>query len=152
VASERSRVFVSYDVAHDADLRDRLLAESRASSAFVVSASSGTGDATPEGEERARDSIAAADAVIVICGEHTDESPGVSAELRIAREERKPHLLLWGRRASMCKKPSSALSDDAMYGWTSDVVRVQLQTLMRAKREAPEHLRRQPPAAKIPQD
>ena len=145
---ETSRVFVSYDRAHDGDLRDRLVAEARAGSLFSVAASSEASERSDDLDERLRERIAAADAVIVICGEHTDECPGVSNELRITREEQKPHLLLWGRRASMCKKPASAKLDDSMYGWTPDILRAQLQMLMRVKRDVPEHLRRQPGAPK----
>jgi hypothetical protein len=142
VRIEASRVFVSYDRTHDGDLRDRLLAESRGSSLFSIAACSESTDADGL-DERVRERIAAADAVIVICGEHTDECPAVSNELRITREEQKPHLLLWGRRAAMCKKPAGARIDDSMYGWTPDILRAQLQMLMRVKRDVPEHLRRQ---------
>jgi hypothetical protein len=144
---ETSRVFVSYDRAHDSDLRDRLLAESRGSSLFSIAACSEAGG-TDAQDERLRERIVAADAVIVICGEHTDECPAVSNELRITREEQKPHLLLWGRRAAMCKKPAGARVDDSMYGWTPDILRAQLQVLTRTKRDVPEHLRRQPAAPK----
>lgn len=145
---ETSRVFVSYDRAHDGDLRDRLLAEARAGSLFSVAACSEAPAAADDLDERTRERIAAADAVIVICGEHTDECSGVSNELRVAREEQKPHLLLWGRRAAMCKKPAGARLDDSMYGWTPDILRAQLQMLTRVKRDVPDHLRRQPSTPK----
>jgi MTH538 TIR-like domain (DUF1863) len=148
VRIEVSRVFVSYDRAHDGDLRDRLLAEARSGSLFAVAASSEAAADADGLDERIRERIAAADAVIVICGEHTDECPGVSNELRITREEQKPHLLLWGRRAAMCKKPAGAKVDDSMYGWTPEILRAQLQMLMRVKRDVPDHLRRQPGAPK----
>jgi hypothetical protein len=144
MGSELSRVYVSYDLAHDVDLRERLVAEARSSAWFAVAACSEAGNASAS-DERLRESIAAADLVIVICGEHTDESPGVSAELRIAQEEQKPQLLLWGRRASMCKKPTGAGASDAIYGWTPEVLRSQLQLLTRVKREPPERLRRVAP-------
>jgi hypothetical protein len=148
VSPDRTRVFLSYDRAHDGDLRDRLLAEARGSSLFLVAGSSELGGDALADDARVRGQIAAADAVIVICGEHTDECAGVSAELRISREEQKPHLLLWGRRAAMCKKPAGALSDDGIYGWTPEILRAQLQALTRAKREVPESMRRQAPAPK----
>lgn len=144
---EVSRVFVSYDRAHDGDLRDRLLAEARGSGVYAVAACSEPGHSDGL-DERVRERIAAADAVIVICGEYTDECSGVSNELRITHEEQKPHLLLWGRRASMCKKPAGAKPDDAIYGWTPDILRAQFQVLMRIKRDVPEHLRRATNAAK----
>ena len=137
--SEISRVFVSYDRDHDTDLCERLVTEARSSSLFAVAARSEAGD-----PENSPERILAADAVIAICGEHTDECSGVSDELRITREEQKPHLLLWGRRAAMCKKPAGARVDDSMYGWTPDILRAQLQMLTRIKRDVPERLRRQP--------
>ena len=44
----------------------------------------------------------------------------------------------------MCKKPSGAKNDDAIYGWTPEILRTQLQLLTRVKRDVPEHLRRAP--------
>lgn len=139
--TEISRVYVAYDRVHDTDLRDRLLAEARRSSLFAVAACS---DASAPGDRDAlvREQIAGVDAVIVICGERTDECAGVSEELRISREEGKPHLLLWGRRSSMCKLPAGARPDDSIYGWTPEVLRAQLQLFARARREVPERLRR----------
>ena len=46
--------------------------------------------------------------MVVICGEHTEASAPVSAELLIAQEERTPYFLLGGRRDSMCTKPNGA--------------------------------------------
>jgi hypothetical protein len=146
MSSEISRVFVSYDRANDGDLRDRLIAQGRGGTLFAVMACSEAGGAGLE--DKVRERIAAADAVIVICGERTDECVGVGDELRITREEGKPHLLLWGRRASMCKKPLGARADDSIYGWTPDILRAQLQLFARAKREVPPHLRRQAAAPK----
>jgi len=140
---EKARVFLSFDVAHDRDLHDRLLAESRRSAAFSVAARSELGSAAAGGEERVRERIAAVDAVIVICGEHTDESADVAAELRISREQKKPHLFLWGRRECMCKKPAGARNEDGIYGWTAENLRNQLASALRAERPVPQHLRRQ---------
>ena len=85
----QARVYVSFDIEHDRELYERLLAQSRGSS-FCVSGRSElaiTADAWSEGvRHRIRD----ADEVIVICGEHTEASPCMSAELRIDQEERTP--------------------------------------------------------------
>ena len=139
-----ARVFVSFDRAHDADLRDRLAAEARGGSLFAVAASSDA--STDEDDARLRERIASVDAVIVICGEHADESAAMCAELKVAREEQTPHMLLWGRRAAMCKKPLGARTDEGMYGWTPEILRSQLNALMRAKPDVPDHLRRAPAA------
>jgi hypothetical protein len=145
--SEVSRVFVSYDRAHDGDLRDRLLSDAHRSSLFSIEACSEP-CASGDFDAHMRERITVVDVVIVICGEHTDECPSVSEELRITREEGKPHLLLWGRRDSMCKKPAGSRADESIYGWSPDILRAQLQLFARAKREVPERLRRSPPAPK----
>ncbi|MBM4385397.1 MAG: hypothetical protein FJ091_18745 [Deltaproteobacteria bacterium] len=144
--SQRARVFVSYDRAHDGDLRERLAAEARSGTLFTVAACSEL--ATESDDVTLRERIGGADAVIVICGEHADESPAMCAELRVAREEQTPHLLLWGRRAAMCKKPIGARADEGMYGWTPEILRSQLHALMRAKLDVPAHLKRAAPPPK----
>jgi antiphage defense system Thoeris ThsB-like protein len=131
------RVYVSFDLEHDRDLHDRLLAQS-SESAFTISSRSKAGDMTEAWVAGVRLLITEADEVVVICGEHTDDSRRVSAELKIAQEERKPYVLLWGRREKMCKKPQGARAIDGMYGWTAAVLERQLADGMRRtlKREA----------------
>ena len=119
------RVYVSFDLEHDGDLHDRLLEQS-SQSAFTISSRSEAGDMTEAWTAHARVRITESDEVVVICGEHTDASRRVSAELKIAQEEHKPYVLLWGRREKMCKKPQSARSIDGMYGWTASVLERQL--------------------------
>jgi hypothetical protein len=119
------RIYVSFDLEHDRDLHDRLLAQS-SQSEFTISSGSEAGDMTEAWVARVRLLIAEADEVVVICGEHTHGSRRVSAELKIAQEERKPYVLLWGRREKMCKKPQSARAIDGMYGWTAGVPERQL--------------------------
>ena len=94
--------------------------------------------------ERVRGRITAADEVVVICGEHTDAAKRVSAELRIAQEEKKPYVLLWGRRERMCKKPSSARLDDGMYNWSAGILDQQILSVLRRSRQAqvPEGMKR----------
>jgi hypothetical protein len=142
---ERTQIFLSFDLDHDRDLHDRLLAESKDGTEFSIAGQSDRSPA-PECEARVRAQIAGVDAVIVICGEHTDENPRVAAELRITREEKKPHLLLWGRRERMCKKPAGARPDESMYGWTPENMRRQLTALrMEQLKPSLEHLRRRTP-------
>ena len=130
----RIRVFVSYDTESDADLCDLLVEQaSKRSSRFEISARS-RGHASVAGAEALHRAIRGADQVIVICGEHTDSSISVGTELRIAQEEERPYLLLWGRRERMCTKPATAKSADAMYSWTLEVVEQQLVTVLRATR------------------
>ena len=81
-------VFVSFDTEHDASLYEVLLAQSReTASVFTVSGGSERPTAAEAWSQRARRRIAVADQVIVICGEHTEASVGVFAELRIAQQQ-----------------------------------------------------------------
>jgi hypothetical protein len=125
---------MTFDLEHDRDLHDRLLAQCKRATFSIVS-SSEAGEMTEQWAERVRGRIEDADEVVVICGEHTDESSRVSAELAIAREVNKPYVLLWGRRDSMCKKPRSARADDGMYLWTPAMLEHQLAFGVRRSRE-----------------
>jgi len=120
------RVFLSFDLKHDQDLHDRLLAEADGRTSFAISDQSEDGAITPSWTERARKRISASDELVIICGEHTHKCSHMSAELRIAQEMRKPYVLLWGRRQQMCKKPKSARSGDGMYLWTPEILEDQI--------------------------
>jgi len=127
------RIYMSFDLDHDQDLHDLLVEQLlRETSGFEISARSQGRTMTDLSEEKVRRQIRKADEVIVICGEHTEASARVSAELRIAQEEQKPYFLLWGRRESMCTKPAGAKSLDGMYSWTSQILQDQI-TLMTRK-------------------
>jgi len=128
----RLHVFVSFDMEHDGELYELLLAQSRApSSGFAVLGGSERSTATDVGSERARRLIGEADQVIVICGEHTEASIAVSAELRIAQQERTPYFLLWGRREIMCTKPIGAKPAEGMYSWTRQILQDQIMITSR---------------------
>ena len=119
-------VFVSFDIEHDGELYELLLAESQTpSSGFAVLGRSERSTATDVCSERVRRRICEADLVIVICGEHTEASTSVSAELRVAQQERTPYFLLWGRREIMCTKPIGAKPADGMYSWTRQILQEQ---------------------------
>ena len=142
------RLYMSFDLEHDRDLHDRLVQQAREPAAFTIANRSEGGEMTEEWTARARERISHSDEVLVICGEHTDESPRVSTELKIAQEEHKPYVLLWGRRNSMCKKPRSARPDDAMYSWTPNILEHQLALSLRRHQEltVPESMPRTMPA------
>ncbi len=116
---DQVHVFVIFDVEHDRDLYELLHAQSNSSGcAFgVIGGSEGTSESEPW-RENVRRQIREADQVIVICGEHTEASPHMHAELLIATDEKKPYFLLWGRRGIMCTKPSGAKPAEGMYSWT----------------------------------
>jgi hypothetical protein len=129
------QVFVSFDVDHDAELYNLLLAQSRApGSGFAVSGGSERPSAADVFGEKVRRRIREADQVIVICGQHTEESARVGAELRIAQEERTPYFLLWGRREVMCTKPIGAKTAEGMYSWTRQILEDQLAFTLRSNR------------------
>ena len=126
------RVFLSFDVDHDADLGDLLCEQSRrGGSGFLVSARSEAGMTTDRWCEAARRRIRDADQVIVICGEHTEDSVRVSSELSIAQEEKKPYFLLWGRRERMCTMPARATRAGCMYSWTWEILLQQISDTLR---------------------
>ena len=134
----RTRVFVSFDAEHDADLVARLRAQAkRPESTFEIVPRSNGAASGETAEERARAEIQASDEVLVICGEHTRDSKRVASELGIAREESKPYLLLWGRREKMCTKPEGALAHDAMYSWTRDVLESQIAMVLENAKPRP---------------
>ena len=120
-------VFISFDLDHDQDLCDRLIEQAkRGSLGFEVSGQSERRGLQGEQFGSVRREIRRADQVVVLCGEHTSGSAEVFAELRIAQEERKPYLLVWGRRESMCTKPEGSKSSEGMYGWTPPILREQV--------------------------
>jgi len=121
------QVFVSFDVEHDADLYELLVAHSMSpSSGFAVSGGSSRATRADLARESVRRRIREADQVIIICGKDTGDAASVSAELAIAREEQTPYFLLWGRRDSMCTKPSGAKPAEGMYSWTRQILQDQI--------------------------
>ncbi len=127
----RTRIFVSFDREHDADLLALLLSQSkRSESTFEIPSGARSGPTNALSDERTRAEIRAADEVIFLCGEHTAGSKSVAAELEVAREEAKPYLLLWGRRDKMCTRPEGATSQDAMYSWTRDILESQISMVL----------------------
>jgi hypothetical protein len=115
---EPVRVFSCFDRRHDVDLHARLvaLADGADSPLRIVDASCDV-EAVSGWEESLRSRIGGVDVVIVSCGEHTDTSLGVSAELRIAQEQNKPYVLLRGRRHAAWTQPASARAQDLVYTW-----------------------------------
>jgi Thoeris protein ThsB, TIR-like domain len=138
-------VYLSFDVDYDADLGDRLLKQSqRGGSGFHIASLSEAGKMTDRWHEGVRRRVRAADELIVICGEHTATSDRVNAELRIALEEQKPYLLLWGRRERMCSMPIGVKRTACMYSWTGEtLLHLVAQTLRDARPlEVPENCKR----------
>jgi hypothetical protein len=145
IAPAGVRVFLSFDVEHDGDLGDRLCDQSqRRGSGFSVASRSETGVMSDRWQAGVRRRMRSADEMIVICGEHTAASERMNTELRIAGEEQKPYLLLWGRRERMCSMPAGVKRTAVMYSWTWEtLVHLVAQTLRDAQPvEIPENCKR----------
>jgi len=135
------RVFVSFDVDQDEELLERLHCESARSGFTIVGCSESS---SPSQVERLLNQVGQVDQMILICGEHTESSVTMSAELHMAQEAKIPYLLLWGRRDRMCTKPIGAKTDDGIYNWTLPILRDQVACVSRKARstEEAESLRR----------
>jgi hypothetical protein len=128
----RVRIFAIFDVEHDQDLYELLREESGVPGCNfdVVGGSHCSRD--PDGwRTSVRQRIHQADQVIVICGEHTEDSVLVHSELLIAREDGKAYFLLWGRRGIMCTKPMGAKTAEGMYSWTRQFLHDQISFNLR---------------------
>lgn len=121
----KKRVFTSFDFDHDEDLRNLLVGQAKnPDSPFEMADWSLKAEMTGDWKEKVRKRIRHVDQLIVLCGKWTHKATGVSVELEIAREEKKPYFLLKGRADKTCTKPTSALSSDRMYNWTWDNLKV----------------------------
>lgn len=117
----KTRTFISFDYDNDSDLKVLLVGQAKnTDSPFEITDMSIKEAIDTKWKEKARTRIKGCDVVIVICGEKTNSATGVSAELKIAQEEKVPYFLLYGRSDKDCVKPTAALSTDKMYKWTWD--------------------------------
>lgn len=114
-----TRAFISFDFDHDEDLRDNLVAQSKnPDSPFSIGDYSVHAPFDAQWRKQVREHIKAADIVIFICGEHTHDARGVTAEMSFTREEQKPYFLLRGRPRKTCNKPRGALKTDEVHKWS----------------------------------
>ena len=120
----RKRAFISFDFDHDKDIRGSLVEQAKdPDSPFYIKDGSLKEPVNEKWKKKARALICKADLIIVICGEHTHDAAGVTAEVTIVHEENKPYFLLKGRRYETCKKPRSARRSDKIYRWTWENLR-----------------------------
>jgi hypothetical protein len=125
-------VFVSFDVEHDEELFEILVAQAgTAGFDFEVLGGSTRSAGTGLADAGVRRQIRDAGQMIVLCGEHSEVSFGMAEELRVAREEETPYILLWGRRAVMCTKPIGAKPAEGMFSWTQEILQDQIGLSLR---------------------
>ena len=111
--------FISFDFDHDEELRDHLVAQSEnPDSPFRIADMSVHESFDERWKKTVRQRIRKADLVIFICGEHTHDARGVTAEMSFTREEKRPYFLLRGRPKKTCNKPRGATKTDEMHKWT----------------------------------
>jgi antiphage defense system Thoeris ThsB-like protein len=118
-------VFISFDYDHDRDLKNLLVGQSRnKDSPFFIEDHSIKAE-TKRWKDDARERIRRSDVVIVVCGLHTHQAVGVSAEIAIAREEETPFHLLRGRREGTVRRPQgTSWFFDELHPWTWNELRV----------------------------
>jgi hypothetical protein len=118
---EPVRVFTAFDYDHDENLRNLLMGQSKhPDTPFEMHDWSVKEPFPSDWKSKVRTRIRSVEQVIVLCGQYTHLATGVSVELVIAREERKPYFLLWGYADKACTRPTSATADDKIYKWTWD--------------------------------
>lgn len=115
----KSKVFISFDYDNDEILKNFLVGQSKLEDSPFELADWSIKEAISEDwKKKARTRIKSVDTVAVICGRKTDTATGVSAEIKIAQEEKVPYFLLQGYKDGGCKKPTAAKAGDKMYQWT----------------------------------
>lgn len=120
---KKTQVFISFDYDYDQDLKNLLIGQARnATSPFRIEDWS-IKNASRSWKSEARARIRRADRVIVICGYYTHQAAGVSAELKIAREEHRPYFLLQGRRNGGVRRPSGTWFWERIHPWTWESLR-----------------------------
>lgn len=115
----KKRVFISFDYDHDAGLKLMLAGQAKnPDSPFDFIDASVKEHMTGDWKSKVARRMDNIDVVIILCGKNTHTANGVSAELEIAREKRKPYFLLAGYADGGNTKPKSAYSTDILYTWS----------------------------------
>ncbi len=121
----KKRVFISFDVDHDEGTKKMLALQAKLQdSPFVFIDASIKEPLTGDWKEKVRRRMANIDLVIALCGEYTHTASGVSAEVSIAQERNVPYFLLAAYSDKNCTKPTSAKTEDKVYKWTWDNLKI----------------------------
>lgn len=119
----KTKVFISFDFDHDEVLKNLFVGQAEhEDTPFEITDISVKQALFGDWKTKALQKIKNAEQVVVICGEYTHTASGVSAEVKMAQDERKPYFLIKGRSNITCTKPTTAKPEDKIYTWTWDNV------------------------------
>jgi hypothetical protein len=110
-------VFVSFDLDHDNDLKQRLVEQSVDGRSGLDVYDWSIRETAADWRDKLAKRMANVDSMVVLCGGFTDRSANVAAELEIARAAQRPSFLLDGRPPTT-RKPAGALAEDRLLLWT----------------------------------
>lgn len=111
----KTKVFISYDYDHDAQLKDTLIGQSKQQdSPFSINDKS-LQQATPEWQQKARAAIEDCDVFIVLLGEHTHQAQGVRREVKMAKQIGKKRFQL--RKKGHCPTPIEDAGEVVAWKW-----------------------------------
>ena len=113
----RVRVFVSFDLDHDNDLKSRLVDQAAVDGSRFAVVDWSIREVASDWAEKARKRMANVDLLLVICGEHSDTAAGMNAEILLARDVNRPYLLLDGR-PGRSRRPRAAHVNDRVLNWS----------------------------------
>lgn len=122
-ARKPSRVFVSYDYDNDLDLKNLLVGQARNKDTPFSVEDWSVKYSSRGWKSDARSRISRASQVIVICGHHTNQAVGVSAEIEIARETGTHYYLLRGRKSGTVRRPQGTWFWETIHPWTWENLR-----------------------------
>lgn len=119
--ANKERVFISFDVDHDKGTKEMLAGQAQLpDSPFEFKDASVKESLSGDWKEKVRRRMDNIDVVIVLCGENTHTANGVASELTIAKDKNKAYFLLAAYSNKNCTKPVSAGTEDKIYNWTWD--------------------------------
>jgi hypothetical protein len=110
-------VFVSFDLDHDNDLKQRLVEQSVDGRSGLDVYDWSIRETAADWRDKLGKRISNVDSLVVLCGGFTERSANVAAELELARSLPRPYFLLDGRPPTT-RKPAGAASDDRLLAWT----------------------------------
>jgi len=122
--TNKKRVFISFDYDNDSTIKDFLVGQSKhPDTPFEFADWSIKEHLTGNWEQKAQGRMRNVDVICILCGTRTHTATGVSAELRIAQQQRIPYFFLAAYSDQNCTKPIGALQTDKLYTWTWDNVK-----------------------------